>query len=59
MGKINFQTPKIPRNDEGGKSKCHQIHVCPQKIPYLKVHDTKMKLAKEDTYLGDVIRADE
>ena len=26
--------------------------------PNLKVHDSKMKLVSEDTYLGDIVRAD-
>ena len=55
MKRLEFHTP-----DEGGKSKCHKMHVGPQNslCPDLKVHNTKMELVNEDTYLGDVIRAD-
>ena len=55
MKRLEFHT-----TDVGGQSKCHKMHVGPPKslCPDLKVHNTKMKLVNEDTYLEYVIRAD-
>ena len=55
LKKLEFHTP-----DAGGKTKCHKMHVgASSKIcPNLKVHDSKMELVSEDTYLGDIVRAD-
>ena len=55
LKKLEFHTP-----DSEGKTKCHKLHVGRKNTlcPDLKVHDTLMKPVLEDTYLGDVVRAD-
>ena len=55
LKKLEFHTP-----DSEGKTKCHKLHVGRQNslCPDLKVHNTLMKPVLEDTYLGDVVRAD-
>ena len=55
MKKLKFHTP-----DSTGKTKCHKMHVGGKNdlCPELKVHNTMMKLVQEDTYLGDIVRAD-
>ena len=55
LKKLGLHTP-----DHTGKTKCHKMHVgCKNLLcPDLRVHDTLMKTASEDIYLGDVIRAD-
>ena len=55
MKKLRFHTP-----GPDGKSKCHKIHVGKQNefCPTLFVHETVMKSASNDTYLGDVISGD-
>ena len=44
-----------------GPSKCYRIHVGPKadgKCSLVKVHDSKMKEAKSQKYLGQVIASD-
>jgi hypothetical protein len=55
LKKLEFHTP-----DSRGKTKCHKMHIGCKNIvcPDLKVHETLMKPVLEDTYLGDVVRAD-
>ena len=55
LKKLKFHTP-----DAKGKTKCHKLHVGGKNIlcPDLKVHNTLMQPVLEDTYLGDIIRAD-
>ena len=55
LEKLRFHAP-----DAQGKTKCHNLHVAPEKstCPDLKVHGSKMQLVAEDTYLGDLVRAD-
>ena len=55
MKKMRLHTPK-----DGGKSKCHVIHVSKRKTDCqeLKVHGFKMEKVYSDTYLGDIVTAD-
>ena len=55
LEKLRFHAP-----DAQGKTKCHNLHVALEKstCPDLKVHGSKMQLVAEDTYLGDLVRAD-
>ena len=55
LKKLEFHTP-----GSNGKTKCHKMHVGPPNrvCPDLRVHKSSMKLVSEDTYLGDVVRAD-
>ena len=55
LKKLRFHVP-----DKNGKTKCHKIHIGKnhEKCLELKVHETKMKEVKSDTYLGDVISSD-
>ena len=55
LKKMKFHTP-----DSKGKTKCHKMHIgCKNSLcPDLRVHGTVMQPVLEDTYLGDVIRAD-
>ena len=55
LKKLEFHTP-----DASGKTKCHKMHVGPTNrvCPDLKVHESSMIPVEEDTYLGDLVRAD-
>ena len=55
LKKLEFHTP-----DASGKTKCHKMHVGPTNsvCPDLKVHESSMISVEEDTYLGDLVRAD-